>query len=678
MTIQGTTLTALTAGAFPQPRQRISSTDYQPTAYPAQVESPKFGGVTDLIAKGVAWISASKPRELIFTDFTGMTGPRSAAELIFRGPDMFREAMIREVPGAVIPVFAVGWLGALMAPLLNTATLWGNPHGIYSKGWVNAKSLQIFQKLFDQAIETSGSTAEARDKLVRRVIEDLVASDQNTLETTWATLEKQGQPDLANRLRQAYKGRMTNNQLSHEAIEALVSTFQHHADPTQGMMAIHEQVAQYAASDAVRGLSGRSLTKALNQKRLELSKAAAQHYKTLAEARYSQAIEGGLTEVVHVGEHARNQPLKMVLQDLHYFLEQYADRAMAHPETGKITRSTFDKARVLEQLFKSPKRGLIQRWTPTIEDGLVTYAVKSKRLLVAIPLVLSTAAAVSVAFINNEITRRKLKDGGFPGEKVFQASSTPSAGITSLYQGRPDALTLKPSKLFSRLLDPTVSKIHLPNAALAPGLAHISPRFGNMAGLAAVPGWLQSLDYQFLGESLLAHSFIVYTIQNVGRAIAAGKRSWNEVREATTRDVMGTLFWFFAGGLTRMGVVRFIAPKVAKDLLLVKNPEPAGGLAKLLWQWVPSRKFSFATSGQMAERMVQMEKALTKSGLAGDALAAAKKPLEAILVNGGKKWRLLADAVGITNTVLLLGIGIPVYNILMTRRNVEKGKVGKW
>ena len=589
------------------------------------------------------------------------------------GPTWGREALIREIPGALIPVFVMGWLSTLMAPLLNTASLFGNPHGIYSKGWVNAKSLNTFQTMFIDAINKSPSALQAREVFIRNVLTQLTASDENTLKTTLAALKKQGNTQLANQLEKAYTGRMAKNQLSQEAIEHLVNTFRHQASPQQGMVAIDEQLAKFSQSSAVKGLEGKALTKALNQKRLELSKSAATHFEQLAETRLEKAVSGGLTDRVHLGKHARNQPLSMVLRDLHYFLEQYADRAMAHPTSGNIARGTFNKADVLNKLFKSPSRGFLARWHPSLQDGLVSYAVKSKRLLVLAPLVITSALGFSVAFINNEITRRKLKNGGFPGEMVFHETEKLAASGKA---SASSSTNLNPKNVFGALLNPNVDHITLPNA----GLANQAPgvRFGNAAGVSAIPGWLNALDYQSLGSSLLMHSFLIYTVQNVGRAIAAGHRSFNEVREAVTRDSLGAFFWFFAGGLTQMGVVNFMAPKVAIDLLLVKNTKPAGKLQQMLWKWIPSQTFSFATSKQMKHRATQMETALAKSGMKGNALTTAKESIENVLLHGGRKWRSLANGVGIVNTILLLGIGIPLYNIYLTRHNVSQGKVGKW
>ena len=84
MTISGTLPRAL----YSEPHLQQGQTTSQSTSF-GRGDLPKFGrGFTDFVAKGVEWISASSSRELLLTDFAGMTGPRTGAELVFRGPDM--------------------------------------------------------------------------------------------------------------------------------------------------------------------------------------------------------------------------------------------------------------------------------------------------------------------------------------------------------------------------------------------------------------------------------------------------------------------------------------------------------------------------------------------------------------------------------------------------------------
>ena len=120
-------------------------------------------------------------------------------------------------------------------------------------------------------------------------------------------------------------------------------------------------------------------------------------------------------------------------------------REVAAQRLGKTFEEKFGIAvRVersgAERIFTVNRRGFTGKLFPRAGDGLIDYIKKSKTLYVVIPLFLTLTSAISVAFLNNWLTKRK--NGGkdyFPGEgKVGAASGAaqkPPANAASAQPG---------------------------------------------------------------------------------------------------------------------------------------------------------------------------------------------------------------------------------------------------
>jgi hypothetical protein len=248
---------------------------------------------------------------------------------------------------------------------------------------------------------------------------------------------------------------------------------------------------------------------------------------------------------------------------------------------------------------------------------------------------------------------------------------------------------------------------------------------------------MNPLDFHSLGASAAKQNMIIYTCVILSRIAAASQRSWNEVQEVITRDSIGFSVWFFATpvlhrmallGLKHFGPeeTRPIAASMFHDGYADMSREakeaafkgPLGFIKHLNKRFNPLSRYDIVSAGQIEERINHVLKAEANKLKAGAAREevfeylrkqedegmlkklvrkspldeALKLPKESNLYQFAEqkagpavafltKTKIARNMVSFTSLVgalLLLGVGIPLFNNHRTRKNVEAGKVGRY
>lgn len=417
---------------------------------PDEACQPRFSGVGQMMSGMIEWIDSSKAIELVTTDVCGMVLPRTWIEYRERGPDAGRETLIREIAGTIFNVFLIGWFGLGFLKVYNSAhnkSTFLNPKGVHMGAWVNAKSLNAFGGLFEAALKEGKNPQEVRSKFIRKFLDALKSTDQHimpamiqTLEGVDAGLAKTISEELA---KGPGDGRLTD--AGKQALEKLYALAQPNG---LGVANIEEQVQRFEQSlrndPLLKGkYTDDQIQKMVVKKRLQASASSigSVEEEALINALAKAAHEGKLSNEVtlQAGESrllgARN--LKSTLKEFKYTLEQFIDRVLTNPLTGKIGTETLDaegQTKILAQLNGKAETGWwagLKKFLPGIgakveEMGLLPYTYKSRWLLMVVPLLMTIGVSVSISFINNWITQRK--HGGkvfFPGEGVPVPGSLP-------------------------------------------------------------------------------------------------------------------------------------------------------------------------------------------------------------------------------------------------------------
>lgn len=194
-------------------------------------------------------------------------------------------------------------------------------------------------------------------------------------------------------------------------------------------------------------------------------------------------------------------------------------------------------------------------------------------------------------------------------------------------------------------------------------------------------GAFSEFDFIDIGKSTMRHNQLIYGVCIGSRLLAASKRSWNEVREHAFRDLFGWGFWFYATPMILRGFLKTLAPKDVQDVVIRSVPKPTQGgfFKKLNWWLNPLVNTEIATTEQIKERLSQaihqIKETAVKSPELASKAATAEKAVEA-LMGKARIWRNGASGFSIVLATLLLGISIPMFNILMTKRNVQAGQTG--
>jgi hypothetical protein len=161
--------------------------------------------------------------------------------------------------------------------------------------------------------------------------------------------------------------------------------------------------------------------------------------KEFQEAIDKKALHSNLTSTVKLEHQLRGDGRKIqltsnrgtLLQEMKYFLEQYADRAVHEAKQdlhqdiekwdGEIKKRIEDKLTGV-----SPKKTLLRKLIPQSDDGLITAAIKSRGAYTWLPIGICLAAAGAFTFYNNYLTMKKHSGKVFfPGEGMPPPENVP-------------------------------------------------------------------------------------------------------------------------------------------------------------------------------------------------------------------------------------------------------------
>ncbi len=182
------------------------------------------------------------------------------------------------------------------------------------------------------------------------------------------------------------------------------------------------------------------------------------------------------------------------------------------------------------------------------------------------------------------------------------------------------------------------------------GSIGFSPRFGMQTPL------LNAFDFERPGITATPMNMLIYGSNILSRLTAS--RSSNELWENARRDGLSWLCWFYTTPVIQRLVV-LLAPKHVREALLRKNPKPITGvLAKLNWHVNPLSRWHLMSSQQILDYMGRPQ----------------LNPYRPFL-NQLRRWRGGASTIGLLTAFFVLGIGINLVNIAITRRNVILGKM---
>ena len=213
------------------------------------------------------------------------------------------------------------------------------------------------------------------------------------------------------------------------------------------------------------------------------------------------------------------------------------------------------------------------------------------------------------------------------------------------------------------------------------GLKPTAPKFSGTAAQTAVNTFvpkagraLKALDFAELGATTVNQIKVIYGMVILSRLAAASTRSKNEVRELATLGIPGYLTWLFGTPMLQRVYLRYVAPKEFRDALIQPLAAPAKDaniLAKLKYK-LPLYRYEIPTSQQIKDRAAQALAKLEKAGHGPETELYTKTA--AWFKNGPLKYRYFATGLGWVTTIALLGIGLPLLNIMITRKNVAQAK----
>lgn len=213
-----------------------------------------------------------------------------------------------------------------------------------------------------------------------------------------------------------------------------------------------------------------------------------------------------------------------------------------------------------------------------------------------------------------------------------------------------------------------------------------SPQFGSLLTTsslamqrAPISNRLKSFDFQNLAVATINQIQVIYGMCLLSRTYNSWKRSPNELRETITRDSMGYTFWFFGTPILQRLFLKAFAPPNYKDALLEikktpisKNPTGLNiqhKLSSINQKINPLAHFSLPTTRQVKNQMQHALLRIEQSGYKEGSPEFTK--IENYYKNL-VKWRNFATGLGYIVTIGLIGIGINLYNIHMTRKKNAK------
>ncbi len=234
---------------------------------------------------------------------------------------------------------------------------------------------------------------------------------------------------------------------------------------------------------------------------------------------------------------------------------------------------------------------------------------------------------------------------------------------------------------------------------------YATPAANRLGGVAAKPlpkllkvnGFVKKLDYQKLLTTPRGQSHFIYVAMILSRLVAAGVRgaqidNYREVYEHALRDTIGFTMFFFGSNFLLRFFTKAIFPNTWNQLMTapqadtIKRPfmgkaigDSGSRVAKVV-RGVRRWKYALVNSDLLSSSQVKElgDKRLAQLR-AGGHVSTAK------IENLAKEFKRMVtkrnamSTLGLVVNIALLGIGIPLLNIVMTKNSVKahKGGTGK-
>lgn len=412
--------------------------------------TPAFGGVTDLISAGVGKLE-NRFVELLVTDVGGMGLPRTTLEAVKRGPDAARENAIRDFTGTFFNMFALGIFSRMMLKMFGDHIGALNPKGVNARAWIDADLLSAFGDIYHEVLKdpSYATKAEVRREFVKRTLRRLEAGGallgQEAHKAGLAHVDEATRALVDSQLALGTKqGRLTWAGI----LQLATDLEQKQLQPGVGKPGLHsvtgvspidemaEKIVKSKRYQAARrglfdevfkdGLDIGLLRERLRQSMMRLKGEDRDALRLMVETAKKEGLSSSVNVVDDAGKVVvKGKNLELTLRQIGHMLEEVVDRS-TH---GVNDKAAGWKDKVAERMFAVNRKGLMGKLFPRAGDGLIDYIKKSKTLYVVIPLILTVSSAVTVAFINNWIT--KMKNGGkdyFPGERAAMKNVGANAG----------------------------------------------------------------------------------------------------------------------------------------------------------------------------------------------------------------------------------------------------------
>lgn len=283
----------------------------------------------------------------------------------------------------------------------------------------------------------------------------------------------------------------------------------------------------------------------------------------------------------------------------------------------------LDNVYTLGRSFMSEKVANEFKSTENIADNNFLKDLKkfnSKKMMLGLGA--ASVVAISMQAVNRWMTKKKTGSDGFvayKGKKAEKDNSTGFKAMKALSAAAIGAFSLK-----------------------------------TIAGKDAWKTIPKKLEFTKIMPNLAQYK-LVYGITIMGRFLAAGDK--NELRESVTRDFLGFTSWLILGDMAARAMAKSFEKIPGVSLLNHKNGKPSG-----TWQALMD------SSMKTHEEIIYGKGQNTVGKSFGDAAKSVTKNAEKSL-----KYRNIAQIGGYVVSGLLLGIGIPMLNKVVTNK-IEEGK----
>ncbi|MCA9788440.1 MAG: hypothetical protein KC462_01655, partial [Cyanobacteria bacterium HKST-UBA05] len=184
---------------------------------------------------------------------------------------------------------------------------------------------------------------------------------------------------------------------------------------------------------------------------------------------------------------------------------------------------------------------------------------------------------------------------------------------------------------------------------------------------APTPGALLGIfDFFKPSISTVAQNKLAYGAIITSRVFEA--RSNEERREVLWRDPFGWYMWFMGNAFMQASLI-FVAGQRLRPYLARPMADPISPLNKLVGlMFTPERLVHLTSDTQIMERRAQVLAAMAHDKTAGPNRFRITKAM----FNKALNTRYLISFTGLAFTLITLGLGIPIINIIVTRRHVAE------